>query len=202
MQLFMRALCCDDTTEQGADEIYIIVMGQCTDGRQIVLRIPSPTDHWNMSDDDDDGNDNPSGDSHCVTNKILFSESIDNGQAWSLYVMVMEEDNGFDFNKLQQGIAAVLLKSGDPYAAAAGAILGALSFIGINISNSDDTPGQFAVKIAKDDKGYVTAQWQPKLGIKDADNNADPADRNNPLKRELRMQNDSSNFVGWFEIKP
>lgn len=94
VELLMKVLCCDKTTEQGADEVYILVVGTRSDGAKYAARLPNdapgaPQGHWDMNDGDQP-TDNPHGDSHCVSQKSLFTGDLPLGQSWSLAIMMME----------------------------------------------------------------------------------------------------------------
>ena len=91
--LFMRELCCDKTTEQGADEVYIIISGKKSDGAVYDNREPGNSRHWDMNDGSQPTN-NPNGDSHCITDRVLFTGDLKDGQTWWLNVIVGEEDGG------------------------------------------------------------------------------------------------------------
>lgn len=194
-RLFMRQLCCDKTTEQGADEVYILVMGQKNDGTKYFDRSPAANYHWDMND----GNqptDNPSGDSHCITGKTLFSGDLADGQTWWLNVVIAEEDGGT--SKAYQAAAAALLKAiPNPYTAAAGVVIGAMTALGFNITDSDDWMGMYGVKVTNNG-GTINVEWTSKEGLVSA--TPDPDDRGNPAKKEFRMNHDGSNYVGWFGV--
>lgn len=196
-ELYMRQLCCDDTVEdQGADEVYILVFGRRTDGATFAARIPGEKQHWDMND----GNqptDNPSGDSHCITGKSLFSGDLAPGQSWNLSVTVMEEDGGTT-KTAQQVVGALLIETGDPYAAAAGTIIGGLAKLGVFITDTDDWPGSIGVRISNNN-GSLRTEWRSKERI--VDSIPDPDDKGNPNKREFRMNGDGSNYVAWFGVR-
>jgi hypothetical protein len=193
VELSMQGFCCDKTTEAGADEVYILVYGRSSNGQTYEARIPGPQ-HWDMNDGNQP-DDNPSGDSHCIHNKSLFVGELPDGGSWDLLVMVMEEDNG-DSSKWQKAVSKAAISSGNPYAVVGGAILAAYTelFGGI-IHDTDDYIGSYAVHIAN---GQIS--WKPVDRVV----HVIPwggSDSTNPARREVRMNGDGSNYVGWYQIK-
>ena len=63
-RILIEGLCCDKTTEQGADEVYLITTGRSSNGKEYSDRSPSPTTHWDMNDNSSLPVNNPNGDSH------------------------------------------------------------------------------------------------------------------------------------------
>lgn len=195
-ELRMNKLCCDKTTEHGADEVYLLVFGRRSDGATFGARIPGNNQHWDMND----GNqptDNPRGDSHCITNKLLMQGDLAEGQSWDVSVTVMEEDGGTG-KPAQEVAAALLAESGDPYAASAGTILGILTRLGFFYTDTDDWMGSFGVRITNK-QGQTEVSWNPKERM--VHSIPDPEAPSNPRRREFRMNGDGSNYVGWFEVR-
>ena len=125
LSLYFRELCCNKTTEAGADEVYILVAAQKNDGPPVTTRLPAdairqPNGHWDMNDGDQP-TDNPTGDSHCITNKTLLVTELSEGGTLDAAIMVMEEDGG-SLKQFQEVAAQALLQSGNPYAVGAGAM--------------------------------------------------------------------------------
>jgi len=194
--LYFRQLCCDGTTEKGADEVYITVLATKIGSGDVYMRAPGDNNHWDMND----GNqptDNPTGDSHCLTNRAIFSNELKPGETYFLNVAVCEEDGGT--TRLYQQIASqAMQKVPVPFVATAGQVLGALTTLGGFITDKDDWMGMFGVKITNDD-GTLIVEWRAKDGVVHLI--ADPSFPADPLKREIRMNHDGSNYVGWFSVR-
>jgi hypothetical protein len=192
----MAALSCDDTTEAGADEVYILVVGRRSDGATYAARIPGDAPHlsaghWDMNDGDQ-STDNPSGDSRKITGKSLFQGELGPGQSWDVVFMIMEEDGGTT-KKAQQVAAGVLAKSENPFAVAAGALLSILTEIGFFIDDSDDYIGSFGVHITSG----AGVQWRAIDRVSSEKSNINNlGDR----EHEFRMHGDGSNYVGWYRF--
>jgi hypothetical protein len=199
VRLGMRQICCDKTTEAGADEVYILVYGRRSDGQATFeQRLPGPGMHWDMNDGDQP-TDNPNGDAHCRTNKNLFTGEIPAGQSWDVVVLVMEEDGGTSA-QWQRAASSAAIKSGNPYAIAAGSILAVYtSLFGAIINDTDDYIGSFAAHITND-CGSIHVDWRPIDRV--AHMIPDPNYPGNANRREFRMNGDGSNHVGWYYVDP
>jgi hypothetical protein len=157
VQVKIDTLECDDTTEAGADEVYILAFGKRSDGATYTVRHPGDGAHWDMND----GNqptDNPNGDSHRITNKTIFVGDLTPGQSWDVLFMVMEEDGGTT-KTVQEIGAGFLVESGNPYAIAGGVALGILTSLGLFIRDTDDYIGSFAVHIVNEN-GAIRVVWR------------------------------------------
>lgn len=194
--LYFRQLCCDKTTEHGADEVYITILGSKIGSGDIYVRAPASKSHWDMND----GNqptDNPSGDSHCLTNRTLFSGELKPGESYYLNVTVCEEDGGT--TQVYQEIASEIAKKiPNPYVAGAGQILGVVTSLGGFIKDSDDWMGMFGVQVKNVD-GVISVEWKAKERLKHL--NPDPSYSTDNNRREIRMDGDGSNYVGWFGVR-
>jgi len=188
----MYQLCCNKTTESGADEVYILVMGQSSDGRKYFDRAPAPNAHWDMNDGDQP-NDNSSGDSRCISNKTLFSGDLANGQTWWLNIVISEEDGGTS-RSFQENAGNLLIATGNPYAATAGAILQGLSALGFNITDSDDWMGMVGVKVTNNN-GAISVEWTSKEGISSGN------DQPQATANVFTMNHDGSDYSGGFAIQ-
>lgn len=192
VHLRMQQLCSDKTTENGADEVYIMVYARRSDGATYLQRWPSnapgeSSGHWDMNDGDQP-TDNPDGDSHCITNKTLFSEDIEPGQSWQVTVILAEEDGGTSAD-LQNTVGELASAVPDPFVSGAGAVLVALSELGLKIEDSDDYIGSFSVRISAGDDGLST-EWN--AGDRIAEDSTDGA------AKVYRMGGDGSNYIGWY----
>lgn len=192
VNLKLDSFCCDKTTESGADEVFIMVIGKRTDGASYGQRFPHATGHWDVNDGNQP-NDNPSGDSHCITNKPLFSGELLPGQAWDVIVSLMEEDGG-NTKSAQQAAAALAASSGDPYAVAGGALIGLLTAAGVSINDTDDFLGSFVIHIANNN-GNITHQWKgiDRIGHINRD-------LHGGVGHEYRFNGDGSDYVAWFRV--
>lgn len=195
-ELFMRQLCCDQTTELGADEVYILITGRNNFGEIFNTRIPGDQAHWDMNDGDQP-TDNSSGDSHCVTNKMFFQSVIEDGETWSFNIAFMEEDGGTSKDFQEKG-AIILKQIDDPYAKGAGQIIETFNKLGIFIHDTDDWMGMAGVTVSKKAGEDVRVSWTAKEGVLNMQR--DPDDKNNERKVELRMNHDGSNYVAWVGI--
>ncbi len=194
--LFTRLLCCDKTTEQGADEVYITILGTKKGSNDFYTRIPSTTTHWDMNDGNQ-GTDNPTGDSHCISNRTLFHGELKPGETYFLNVSICEEDGGTT-KKYQEIAAEIIKQSGDPYVATAGELISIITKLGGFFTDTDDWMGMFGVKVTNND-GVISVEWSSKEGIIHMIPDHDfPSDIN---RKELRMNHDGSNYVGWFGIR-
>src|SRR5205085_10420111 len=147
--------------------------------------------HWDMND----GNqptDNPSGDSHMVTNKTLFQGELAPGQSWDVVFMIMEEDGGTT-KTAQEAAAGILTQSKNPYAAAAGVLLAALTKIGFFVNDTDDYIGSFGVHITSD----AAIQWR---AIDRVSGEIPNVNNLGDREHEFRMNGDGSNYVGWYRF--
>lgn len=197
LQVYFRQLCCDKTTELGADEVYIIVLGKSSTGQVYSGREPGPEAHWDMNDGNQ-GTDNPNGDSHCITNKQLFYGNIEDGETWWFNIQVGEEDGGTT-RGIQEKAADILSMIDNPYAQGAAAILSVLNQFGFCFEDTDDWMGMIGVQVTNQG-GQLQIHWNGKEGI--VHSIPDPDDPGNPAKMEFRMNHDGSNYVGWFGVQP
>jgi hypothetical protein len=159
VQIVLDTLECNATTEAGADEVYVLVFGTKSDGQKFGSRVPGEgrDGHWNMND----GNqptDAPEGDSHRITNKVMFTGDLQPGESWDVVFMVMEEDGGSS-KTAQAGAADMLSHTGNPFAVLGGLLLGALNALGFWIDDTDDYIGSFATHITNDG-GSINVIWR------------------------------------------
>jgi hypothetical protein len=201
--LRMLGLCCGKTTEPGADEAYLFVAGLRSDNtnaspQQYSARLPDANDplhrgdvrfHWDINDGGQPDN-NPSGDSHCIRDRVLFEGDLPEGQSWDFSLIFMEEDGG-NSALAQDILAGILMKSGDPYAATAGGVLGVMTALGVRINDTDDYLGSFSLRI-KNSGGKLTVDWKS-------------IDRINYLSpsgnyAEVKMNGDGSDYITWIRV--
>lgn len=197
-QLGLRHLCCDQTTEPGADEVYIIVAGKSNTGREFFGRLPNFSGHWDMNDGDQGTKpaSGYTGDAHCIAEGALFSD-IRDGETWNFAVLIMEEDGGT--TRTYQQIGSEVLKQIDnPYTQAAGYVLGVLAKLGFFATDTDDYIGSFGVQVANSG-GQLSVSWRN--GDHVAFSQADPMASGQPTRHEFRFNGDGSNYVGWFYIR-
>ena len=196
-----RQFCCDHTTEQGADEVYFLILGERSDGKRVFefLRRPGNETHWDMNDGNQ-GNDrdlSDGGDSHCLTNRFLATFNLPEGLSYNFTIMVCEEDGGTSA-AYQQAAAELLKQSSDPYSLSASLILEVMNTFGIKITDTDDYMGIFGLSVSNRG-GNLTSSWVAKEGIVHIQPDADyPGNAN---RTEIRMNHDGSNYVGWFFVQ-
>jgi hypothetical protein len=194
--LYMEKFCCDKTTEAGADEVYMLVVGNRSDGKNFAVRLPDQG-HWDMNDDKNGKTDAPEGDSHCLTSKYPFGSQIEPDQTWNLNMLFMEGDGGTT-KEIQQIASQVLQRIDDPYAAGAGKILSVLTQLGFKFKDTDDVLGEVGVRITND-RGQIDVEWSAKDRIVHI--NPAPFYRNAMRHKEIRMNGDGSNYVCWIEMR-
>jgi len=196
VSITLSGLACDKTTERSADEVYILVSGVRSDGVTHSARLPTDNGYWNMNDGSQQ-TDNPNGDSHIITNRLLFSSDLPIDQAWNLVFILMEEDGGTTVTP-QQITSALLKNSGNPYLIAVGGILNILTSLGVYKKDTDDYIGSFGVCI-QNTNGNISAQWSPKDNvIDDVTPQKDP--NVGPNGHGFRMNGDGSNYFGWYRL--
>jgi hypothetical protein len=196
--LGFRMLCCDKTTEKGADEVYIVLIGKSNTGRNIVSRLPNANGHWNMNDGSQGSKpaSGYDGDAHCISDGVLFAD-IRDGETWNFAVMIMEEDGGT--TKDYQKFASEILKQvDDPYLKAGGVVLDLLTRLGLWATDTDDYIGSFGVQVTNKG-GQINVTWRDAERI--SRSTPDPDAPNDPKRHEFRFNGDGSNYVGWFHVR-
>jgi len=191
--LQLNRLCCDKTTEDGADEIYFIVTGKNTSsGETFSSRFPGEGQHSDMNDGNQP-NDNKNGDSHCITVRTLHGINISPGQSWDVNILIMEEDGGT--TKTTQQVAALMLSnSGNGYAEAAGAVLDLLTKAGQIIKDTDDYIGSFAMHASSDSSGQVSTSFTP------SNNSRITIQSVKDHVVEFRFGGSGSDYIGEFQL--
>lgn len=178
----MQGLCCDNTTEYGEDEIYIIVVGKYSNGDTFGYRLPGETTHWDMND---------GGDKHCISNVDLATFDLNEGESISIVISIMEEDGG-NPQKYTNIVAGILGSTTNPYGIAAGTII---SIIGnVLPHDSDDWIGTFACQISRQGND-LAVDWRPVNRVSGVINEI-----HGHNTCEFRMNGDGSNYVGWYHI--
>lgn len=199
-RIMLDRIYCYDQTEnllgRSADEVYILIFAQKSSGEAKLVRTPGLGNEWNMTKDPKDGDDNPNGNSHAITNKEIFYETLKENEYWDLAITVCEYDS-WNSSDLQSRASEVLIASGNPYAAGAGAILGALNLLGVKFEDSDDWMGMIGARISFRN-GKLRTSWTSKGGIV----NSVPAyDKMNPSKYIFRMNHDGSDYECTFNCE-
>lgn len=190
-QLEVRQLCCNKTTESGADEVYIMVMMQGDDkSNKYFDRVPPS--HWDMNDGDQPTN-NPNGDSHCITQRPLYYGDLKDGETKWFNIVVSEEDGG-NTSGYQAAASSLLIKTGNPYAVGAGIVIGALTELGFSITDSDDWMGMFGVKVTNN-HGQMSVVWVPKDGVAGSHSNIMQPNA------DFTLTHDGSNYTGSFVVR-
>lgn len=160
--LEIKRLCCDNTTENGADEVYIIVTAKSSKGRIISTRFPGERNHFDMNDSNQPTN-NWTGDSHCISDGFRFEHIFDNqisrGERWDVIIVVLEEDGGTTKTAQEIG-GAILTETGDPIAVTVGQVLGALSKLGVYATDKDDYIGSIVLHVSFDDNGQMSSSYK------------------------------------------
>ncbi len=49
-RFYLNGLCCDKTTENGQDEVYILIGGKHSNGGTFNYRLPGDGRHWDMTE--------------------------------------------------------------------------------------------------------------------------------------------------------
>lgn len=186
-QLYFNGLCCDKTTENGEDEVYILVAGLHSDGSRFTHRVPGDAAHWDMNDGQNDHN-------HCVHNVVLVNRDIADGQSLELLISIMEEDGGTS-GPYQQAFGDLLISTGNPYAIAAGTFISIMGKF-LPFHDSDDWIGTFAVRIINQ-SGNLSVEWRPVDRVSGVIHGI-----HGPNTCEFRMNGDGSNYVGWYGVRP
>ena len=191
-----RQLCSDKTTESGADEIFVTTFSQRGNEKWIGSRAPGNAQHWDMNDGDQPTN-NPNGDSHCITDRVLFQGELADGESYQLNVSVMEEDGGT--TKTAQEVASqIAVNLPDPRVQAAGTVLAFVTKFGVRLEDTDDVIGSVNLRITNT-AGAINVQWGNTERV--SGNQADPSFGGESSRRELRMNGDGSNYVTWFFVR-
>lgn len=129
VELFLRNIWSDQTTEHGADEVYVLVLATSNDGRRIATRIPAnaphmAAGHWDMNDDKELGCNRSTGDSHCIEDRSLGTFSTNGGRTWDVVVAFMEEDRGLGRHVEDILTEAIATSDGNFIVAALNVLLG------------------------------------------------------------------------------
>lgn len=201
-ELGFSKLCCHKTTEPGADEVYLLVLGRRGDGQLYDRRLPAdrpnePPGHWSMHagvQHEKSAQGHYEGKAKCVTDGKLFEGDIAEGETWTFLVFAMEEDGGTT-KHLHDVAPAALGEVGDLWAASAGGVLDTLAKLGCAVRDSDDYLGSFAVRVTKTG-GQLKVEWAER----DHAATGSRADAE-PMKRELRFDGDDSNYTGYFYVR-
>jgi hypothetical protein len=198
-ELGFRAFCCDKTTEAGADEVYMVIVGRSNTGRTLSARLPGDQSHWDMNDGDQGRKPAAGygGDAHCITDGVLFSD-IQEGEEWQFVVLMMEEDGGTtrDYQRLASQIGQQVP---NPYVQGGAAVLNVLTNLGLFGSDSDDFMGSCKIFVAKHG-GALHADWDRGDDRCELSQD-DPEAPGNTLRHEFRFKGDGSNYVGWFYVR-
>lgn len=198
-QLGFREFCCDNTTEHGADEVYMVIVGTADSGRKIVARLPGEQSHWDMNDGDQGKKPAAGygGDARCITDGVLFND-IKEGEEWQFVVLMMEEDGGTsrDYQSLASQIAQQVP---NPYVRGGGVVLDVLTNLGLWKTDTDDFMGSAKIFVAKHN-GALHVDWDrgdPRCEL----SQDDPEAKGNTMRHEFRFKGDGSNYVGWFHVR-
>jgi hypothetical protein len=152
--LQLKSLTCNHTTENGADEVYILVYATKDGGKPSLQRFPvdAPHEargHWDMNDSDQP-TDNCCGDSHIITDRKLGNYRFVGGQTLELSILLMEEDGG-STKQFQTVAAALSQKVPNPIVQGAGKIIGALTELGVYTTDTDDLIGSVNLEFESTD---------------------------------------------------
>lgn len=143
----MDNLWCNQTTEAGEDEIYLIVTWHSSGGQYGSFRVPNG--HWDLND----GNE-----PRQVSRFDLWSGAINPGETVDISVFILEEDNGSSDQivaKAQQVMsvlgpaACATVPASCPYAAAISQVIDFISNLPIHIQDSDDYIGSFSMTVTR-----------------------------------------------------
>jgi hypothetical protein len=168
-RLHLNYLRCEEQTELGHDEIYIIVAARSSDGNVTRLRFP-------QSGTAEFGTDPHN---NTIGGFPLWDGNLQDGQSVEIVVVVMEEDGGDP--SLWLNIAGGILEStGNPYAIAAGAITDILATI--FTADTDDYIGSIGVRYSNN-SGALHEEYR---GI----------DRTSPLPIDaIQLNGDGSRYI-------
>jgi hypothetical protein len=202
VQIQTIRFCCDKTTEEGADEIIMYVVATCSQKNKIVsYKFPDNSifpvhnkNHIDMNDGNQPNN-NRSGDSHCIDDgyfgKNIFKEIVYPGDRWEIAIFIVEEDGGTTATA-QEVSSAILIKSGDPYAMAAGAIIGLITKFGIVAVDSNDYIGSIGATVRAEADGNIASGFNAIERVQFYDSTA--------RHLECRFRGDGSDYLGEFKI--
>jgi hypothetical protein len=191
-RLHLNQLECDQTTEYGEDEVYILVAQQSEifgperEGPIVTnkkYRLPSDASHWDMNDGVGDSN-------HIIYNVDLLSGGVAKRQQVSAVIVVMEEDGGTS-KPYQEMLAELLEQTDNPITTTAGYILELLTKFGLYAVDSDDYIGSFAMTMYSDLQGHnLYSRWSPidRISV------SQPRNDIGPNAWEFRMNGDGSNY--------
>jgi hypothetical protein len=190
IEFLSDALECNKTTEKGADEVYVVIVAQRSDGANLGGRLPGPGMHWDMNDNPKLGVNRPSGDSYRRMGS-WFTATVKPGESLDVVFLVMEEDGG-NTQFAQKNVGAVLLQTGNPIAAGAGAILQGLASLGFYAEDTDDFIGSFGAHVTNVD-GKISVEWRP----------MDRVYATHPYKNgfEFDMNGDGSHYKNWMKYE-
>jgi len=185
-QLTMRQLLCNQTTELGEDEVYMIVNGQTSAGERWNLRLPN--EHWDL---------NNTQEPRQVNDWILAQSArkLNIGESAVLNVVIMEEDDGRIGNEILNQGAKILSScaASSPFCALGAGALAVGQALGIG-RNTDDYIGSFTVILTRTQYGMQT-QFSNydrcravNVGI------------NYPQGQLIQFIGDGSNYTGLFQF--
>jgi hypothetical protein len=165
------ALCSDKTTEEGEDEVYLIVKTEIDGKVAGEVRLPAnivddDRGHWDMNDGAGDEN-------HCRVEMPLAEFDLTEGQVGRATVFTMEEDGG-SLEKLAGKVG--------------------IKFDVFDIKDIDDYIGAFAVTV-RNNGGKPEIDW----AVVDRVFTEIPNNQG-PNTHEYRMNGDGSNYVFWVKV--
>lgn len=175
-------LSCQKTTENGQDEVYILVAGKTSDGREVRNRLPSPSGHWDINDGRDPRAFGP---------VRLVDMPLSPGQSARFVVAIMEEDGGT--TQPWQEMAGQIL--GTIPTGITQALAGFLNTIGkfLVFHDSDDYIGSFEIKI-RNENGALNSEWAALERCNYIPN------AEGPDTHGFRLNGDGSGYFGWGNV--
>lgn len=208
VKLNMHRLCCDAPTDTGlngpADEVYMLLLIETSDGRVKGLRLPADAPHearghWDMTKDPKAPTDAGSGDSHCIGSterqRELYAGDVLQllpGQTASVTVFVMEEDQGFEGLRLGPVLETVARAVPEATVQRGAEIINRLlAKMRADGVDKDDFVGSFKCQIrrGKGEADGIDVVWAKGERVKEQ------LRRNRPEQQEFRLNGDGSDYV-------
>jgi hypothetical protein len=154
-RLNFRRFRCEETTENGEDEIYMLVIRTTSEGGYSVARLPGLVEHWDLNDGKEPRE---------VGETTLHKIDLDNHERANIYVVVMEEDGGMPGDWIQR-VGNALNVNGEEggmvqvIGKALWAIGGIFNLFGL-AQDTDDYIGSFAVQFENRNGSLDGWHWE------------------------------------------
>ena len=151
-RLNFRRFRCEQTTEAGEDEVYMIVVRTTSEGGYTTYRLPTANGHWDLNDGDE-----PREVGHTTIHQI----DLDNHEKANIYVVIMEEDGGLPGNWAEE-VGGALAAIPNVYTQAIGVGLQAIGgvFNEFGVIDTDDYIGSFGVQFENRNGSLDGWHWE------------------------------------------